>query len=264
MTRLIAVVCLLGSCLSPGLAEPVDCAAGSAECQGQDYQVMLQARVETRNGNAALAEDSSEYALQKKAGLLQVEREDHFHGLIFAMPLVMSNLSMFYGDSVTGPRHKFGDVEADKLYLLEKMDGFLNLMQEILGDEGRACPLDSESVSTANDCLKLAMCLVQSKVKTTEEMKKYTLFEELYTRFEDIGWPQLAEKLNIERGSKKPDAYMTPAEHSCDGAGPWHEGITDAFLQMDSNDTSSAASKKAAAYRTSSALVALADRKSVV
>jgi hypothetical protein len=92
-------------------------------------------------------------------------------------------------------------------------------MQEILGDKKTACPVDSESVGTTNDCLKLAMCLLQSKVKTTEEMKKYTLFEELYTRFEDIGWPQLAEKLNVERGSKKPDDYMTPAEHSCDGAG---------------------------------------------
>jgi len=184
--------------------------------------------------------------------------EKHYHALIFALPQVLSNLTNYSGligqpNSLhIGMSHKFGDIDSDKTMLLENVHGFVSLMQDILGEDV-TCP--SNSVQAINDCLGASICLMQSGVKNQEHLQKYALFEEMHSRFSDIGWATIASKL-LENSAKNVDEYATPAQHSCNRATSWDKHSS--LLETEESST------RAAAYQTSSVLVATAKSTHVI
>jgi len=149
--------------------------------------------------------------------------------------------------------HKFGDLESDRALLLEHTQGLVSLMHEISDEARSACP--PNSVESVNACLDKALCLIQSQVdavKNQTDLQKYALYEEMYSRFNDISWPTIAVNLKMDNHQKVDDeknGYMAPAQHSCHGTD--HDISSMDLIEIASED---GASSKAAAYRTSAAL----------
>jgi hypothetical protein len=188
--------------------------------------------------------------------------EDHYHALLLAVPLVITNLTNYSGlISVGGAfspgmSHKFGNIESDKALLLSMTHGLYSLMQEISDDSRQACPLNS--AESATHCLGKALCLIQSQVDTVKnksELQQYSLWEEMYSRFNHISWPKVASKLDLNHDQTNTASlgYATPSQHSCHGT--YNEMSGNLLETASSADRSSA---KAAAYRTSATLLGAA------
>lgn len=183
--------------------------------------------------------------------------EDHYHALLLAVPIVMQNLTYYSGMVATdnslhlsNVSHKFGDFESDKRLLLENVDGLVSLMQEISDESRQSCPMGR--VETVNTCLRKALCMIQSQVDavgSTEDAHKYAMYEEVHNGIHDIAWPMITSKLSQEGNHKVGDGYLSPAQHSCSG------NEMSSSLMESASDNAVISAAKAAAYRTSMALV---------
>lgn len=186
-----------------------------------------------------------------------------FHSLLIAMPLVIQNVSHYSGrfsmkdggPSATGTSHEFGkDAASDEKLLLDNVEGFLTLMQEqVLDSADTDCP--SGSVRALDGCLSKAMCFLQEYVDSggapdKKDIQKFALLEELFTRFQDMTWPQTMSLLGDEESTDSliQVPYWTPEQHSCEAYKP-----ADAALLETSAD-------RTAALATSEALVSTTEK----
>jgi hypothetical protein len=144
-----------------------------------------------------------------------------YNELILAFPIALINLSNFSGlittqDVPHGPDvpHQFGkDGAADLRLFFSKLEGMYQTLH-LLPNGSNVCPFND--FSKVRRCLGLSMCLLQKASPHILPLEVYTLYVELYSRFEEITWDLIQQAMDQEQAVDLGGDYAVPSGMVCD------------------------------------------------
>ena len=94
-------------------------------------------------------------------------------------------------------QHRFGDLEKDLELLYDMFEGFFQAATVKFGPEAPSvCP--HKSLRHIPACISAATCLLQSAVPTHIPMAYYASIMETFSRFDEVTWPTITQKLAEE------------------------------------------------------------------
>lgn len=144
-----------------------------------------------------------------------------YNELSIAFPIALINLSNFSGLITTKDvphlpdvPHKFGvDSDADLRLLFSKVEGIYQILHE-LQNVSDLCPFNE--FSKLRRCLGIAMCVLQKATPHVVPLSVYTLYVELFARFDSITWELIEEAMDQEGAIQELQDYVVPEALVCD------------------------------------------------
>lgn len=218
-------VLLISSATVPGRAseEDIPC-EGDACLVPEAGSVLLQSHRDARRNvdtddpdDSPDDEDDDEHLYDNNS--VTEDELKTYNDLTLAFPIALQNVSNFTGLLTTpnvshgNVHHQFGDGTADLNLLFSKVEGLYQILHG-LPNGSDYCPFND--FTKIRRCIGITMCLLQKGTPHVVPLEVYTLYVELFARFETITWDLVEEALENEGASIKQEDYQIPNVTLCD------------------------------------------------